>query len=70
MRTIVKHSSDLPPPLFKGGRWNTSSSIKTGGGVNFDYVPGGEGNLKIKKEGGSMVQGQVFLKGGANTFPI
>ena len=39
----------------------------TWGKVNFDYLPrrmGGEGEFeKLKKGGGSMVQGQVFLKG-------
>ena len=44
------HSSDLPPPLFKGGR------------VNFDFLPWGR---ESEKWGGSMVQGQVFLKGGS-----
>ena len=38
-------------------------------------LPGGGGDLKNKKEGGSVVQGQVFLKGeglalGASTVPI
>ena len=66
------HSSDPPPPppyppppppsapLFKG----------EGGGVNFDYLPWRGGIWKIKKGGGDMVQGQVFLKGGTVTFPI
>ena len=27
-------------------------------------------SAKFKKVGGNMVQGQVFLKGGAGTFPI
>ena len=31
---------------------------------------GGGAFLKIKKGGESMVQGQVFLNRGANTFPI
>ena len=48
---VCFHSLD--PLLFKGGE------------VNFDYLTrrGGGGILKIKKVGGSMVQGQVFLKG-------
>ena len=41
-------------PLFKG----------EGGGVNFDYLPWRGGIWKIKKGGGDMVQGQVFLKRG------
>ena len=43
-----------------------------GGGVSFNYFPQREGDLKNKKKGGgSMVQGQVFLKGeGPGTFPI
>ena len=49
-----------PPPL------------KNGAGVNFDYLRR-RGGWKIKKRGGSMVQGQVLLKevvgGGADTFP-
>ena len=36
----------------------------TWGKVNFDYLPRRrEGSEKLKKGGGSMVQGQVFLKG-------
>ena len=51
------HSSD--PPLF----------FETGKEVNFDYLPQrGEGNLKNKKKGEYMVQGQVFLKGGGLTL--
>ena len=51
----------LEPPLFLKG-----------GGVNFDYLPQRGEIWKIKKGGGSMVQGQVFLKGreGAGTFLI
>ena len=42
------------PFLFKGG-----------GGVNVNYLPWRGGNSeKLKKEGGSMVEEQVFLKGG------
>ena len=48
------HSSDLPFFLKGGGA----------GGVNFYYLP----RLKIKKGGGSMVQGQVFLKSGLTLF--
>ena len=37
----------------------------------FDYLPRRGESEKIKKGGGSMVQRQVFLKGGAiGTFPI
>ena len=50
------------PPLFKGAE------------INFDYPPPipqeGREYEKLKTGGGSMVQGQVFLKGGAGTFPI
>ena len=50
---VYTHSLDPPPsPLFKG-RWE----------VNFNYHPC-RGDPKQKKEGGSMVQGQVFLKRG------
>ena len=39
--------------------------------VNFDYRPRrGGGSEKLKKGGGSMVQGQVILKAGADTYPI
>ena len=57
-----KHSLD---PTFKMGR-------ERQGEVNFDYLPReAEEIWKIKKEGVSMVQGQVFLKGGGgDTFPI
>ena len=54
-----QHSLDCP--FFKGG-------------VNFKYLPrrrgetGGESE-KLKRDG-SIMQGQVFLKGGAGTFPI
>ena len=37
-------------------------------GANFKYLP--QGSEKLRKGGESMVQGQVFLKGGAGTFPI
>ena len=33
-------------------------------------IPRGEGLWKIKKGGGSMVQGQVFLKGGGLAFVL
>ena len=37
----------------------------------FDYLPRRGESEKLKKGGGSMVQRQVFLKGGAiGTFPI
>ena len=50
---LVNHSSDHPPFFLKGR------------GVNSNYLPrrGGESE-KLKKGGGSLVQGQVFLKGG------
>ena len=56
------HSSDPPPaPLFKRGV-----------GVNFNHLPRRGDIEKLKKGCGSMVQGEVFLKGGreAGTFPI
>lgn len=37
--------------------------------MNFHCLPR-SGDLKIKKGGVSMVQGQVFLKEGAATVPI
>ena len=46
------HNLDLPP-LFKGGRLILITSPGRGGDSE-----------KLKKGGGSMVQGQVFLKGG------
>ena len=56
------HSSDPPPPFYMRGGGG-------GGGENFDY-PGGGRSEKLKKGSGSMVQGQVFLKGGSDTFLI
>ena len=61
---LAIHSSDpsppSPPPLFLKG-WE----------VNSDYLPQkGVVFKKFKKGGGITVQGQVFLKGGAGTFPI
>ena len=53
-------SSDPPPPFYMG---------EGGGGENFDY-PGGGRSEKLKKGSGSMVQGQVFLKGGSDTVLI
>ena len=46
------HNLDLPP-LFKGGQLILITSPRVGGDSE-----------KLKKWGGSMVQGQVFLKGG------
>ena len=46
--------NSLPPPL----PWNVGG----GGIVNFDFLPWRVGYGKLKKGGGSMVQGQVFLK--------
>ena len=42
-----------PPPFFKDG-----------GRVNFNYLPQRGGPWKIRKRGRSIVQEQVFLKGG------
>ena len=64
---LVSHSLTPPPhpPL---------PPLKGGGEVNFDYLPRRRGVWKIKKGGGSMVQGQVLLKGQgggeADIFPI
>ena len=44
------HGSD---PLF---------ILKGGSRVNFDYLPQGGGPENLKKGGGSLVQGQAFLK--------
>ena len=52
-----KHS--LPPPILKG---------PGGGGVIFDYLPWRGNSEKLKKGGGSMVQGQVLLKGVLSLF--
>ena len=38
-------------------------SFFKGEGVNFDYLPQRGESEKSKKEGGSIVQGQVFLEG-------
>ena len=61
------HSSDPTPtpplPFF----------LKGDGEVSFDYRPRRGDSEKLKKDGGSMVQGQVFLKGGgwgADIFPF
>ena len=49
---------------------NMQSRGGGGGEIKF-WLPSPEGgNWKIKKVGGSVLQGQVFLKGGADTFPI
>ena len=49
---IYFHIVQILPPFFKGGR-----------GVHFNYLPqSGDGSEKSKKGGGSLVQGQVFLK--------
>ena len=48
-----------PPYIFKRGQE-----------VNFNYLLQRGESEKLKKKGGSMVQGQVFLKRGAGTFPI
>ena len=46
---------------------SSDTSFFKGGEVNFDYFPrkGGGQSEKFYKGGGTMVQGQVFLKGGA-----
>ena len=41
----------------------TSPFLKTGE-VNFKYLPRSEGESEKLKRGGSMVQGQIFLKRG------
>ena len=41
-----------PPPFYRGGK-----------GILITF-PGWDESEKLKKVGGSMVQGQVFLKGG------
>ena len=52
---MVEHSS---PPSF----------LKVGSGeVNFDYLPWRGGSEKLKK-GGSIIQGQIFLKEGGWHF--
>ena len=40
------------------------------GKVTFKYLPWRGESEKFEKAGGSTVQGQVFLKGEAGTFPI
>ena len=61
-------SSDIPLPFLKWRvRW-------AGGGgrerVNFNYLPRREEgeSEKLRKVGGSMVQGLVILKGGGTLF--
>ena len=46
-----------PPTFFKGG-----------GEVNFNYLPRRRESGNLEKGGGSMVQGQAFLKGGLALF--
>ena len=61
----------IPLPLFiKWGRGSQIMMTQFRGGANFDYLPQRGGSAKSKKGGGSMVQGQVFLKGGGGFFPI
>ena len=55
---LLRYKPSFRPPFFKGG------------GVNFKYLPRRGESEKIEKGGGSMVQGQVFLKGRAGIFPI
>ena len=59
----LKWSTIVPTPFFSNG-----------GEVNFNNLPRRGGSEKLKKGGGSMVQGQVFLKTGvgegAYIFPI
>ena len=51
----TSYISDTPPPFF----------FKRGGGSKFLLPPlEGDGIWKLKKGVGSMVQGQVYLKGG------
>ena len=49
---MIQHLHNLDPPKGGGG-W----------GINFNDLPRWEGIWKIKKGGGILVQGQVFLKG-------
>ena len=46
------------------------SMLNIKGGVNFGYLSRRGEAEKFKKGGGSMVQGQVFLKEGGDIFPI
>ena len=57
---FIVHSSDPTPPL----------SFLKAENVNIDYLPRTGGSEKLEKEDGSIVQGQVFLKGEADTFSI
>ena len=53
------HEHSLDPPLFKEG------------GVNFDYLPRREGNLKIKKRWRYGAGAGLLERGArAGTFPI
>ena len=63
MGSIVRThtASPAPPDLFKGGGKS---------GVNFNCFHRRRQSEQLKKGGGSIVQGQVFLKGGAGTFPL
>ena len=59
------HSLDPLSLFFKGGRRGWEK-------VNFDYLlqrGGGTGESEKLKGGGSMMQRQVFLRDGADTFP-
>ena len=62
---MALHSSEPPPPPSP-----PNPLFLKKGEVNFDYLPQRRGSEKVKKGGGSMVQGQVFLKVGAGAFPI
>ena len=53
---VVKKGHSLDLPFFKWGE------------VNFNYLPWRRESEKLEKEGGSIVQGQVFLKEGLALF--
>ena len=63
---LTVYNPPPPPPFLKGESkfWLPLSKGQGGGGR------GGGWFWKIQKGGGSMVQGQVFLREGAGTFPV
>ena len=61
---IYIHMRSLAPPPPPFPFLTGGAGAGAGARVNFDYLPRRGENLKNKKGDRSMVQGQVFLKGG------
>ena len=60
-KSILFGSNSLKVSVLCGTWFGPPIHFKGGGRVNFDYLPQG-GPENLKKGGGSMVQGQAFLK--------